>query len=62
MCQKVARKFHTSNMNLSVRDLFIITFEAIIFDNENKEIDDDDDDYSDDNMMMIVATFGGVFK
>ena len=49
-------------MNLSVRDLFIITFEAIIFDNENKEIDDDDDDYSDDNMMMIVATFGGVFK
>jgi hypothetical protein len=64
MCQKVARKFPTSNINSSVRDLFSIIFEDIIFDNENIKVDDDDDDddYSDDDMMMIVATLGAVFK
>lgn len=49
-------------MNLSVRDLFTIIFEDIIFDHENTEIDDDDDDYSDDDTMVIVVTLGVVFK
>jgi hypothetical protein len=62
MCQKAARKFPASNVNLSVRDLFTVVFEDIIFYNENREIDDDDDDYSDDDMMMIVASLGAVFE
>ena len=63
MCLRVARKFPTSNMNLSVRDLFTIIFEDIIYDTENTEIDDDDDyDYGDDDIMMMVAMLSAVFK
>jgi hypothetical protein len=50
-------------MNVSLRDLFTIIFEDIIFDNENTEIDDDDDDdYSDGDLIIIVATLSAVFK
>lgn len=50
-------------MNLSVRDLFTIIFEDIIYDTENTEIDDDDDyDYGDDDIMMMVAMLSAVFK
>ena len=57
MCQKAARKFPASNMNLSVRNVFAVFFEGIIFDNENREIDDDADDYSDDDSCNVRCCF-----
>jgi hypothetical protein len=44
------KKIVTSWMHLSIRELFKIVFEDIIFDNENTETDDD----MMMTMMMIV--------
>ena len=44
-------------MNLSVRNVFAVFFEDIIFDNENREIDDDADDYSDDDSCNVRCCF-----